>query len=96
MRVGEPFRHPAIVEMHLPGGFTRVRLFALGHGQGWLDIPTNKIPADLRQLGSRLLLTVPRFTVEESDKMEEIRKQVDEMDVRKLSSSDYQSNETSD
>jgi hypothetical protein len=79
--------------MHLPGGFTRVRLFALAHGQGWWEIPTNKIPAELRPLGSRLFLTAPRFTVEAGDQMEEIRDQVHEFEVRALFAADLKSSE---
>lgn len=84
MKVLEPFRHPAVVEMHLPGGFTRVRLFALGHGEGWWEVPTAKIPAHLRHMGSKVLVTVPRFSVEEADLLPDIRSQVDNVLVKEL------------
>lgn len=93
MRIGEPFRHPAIVEMHLPGGYTRVRLFALGHGEGWWEIPTNTIPHHLRPLGSRLFVTTPRFTVEPSDPIDQVRERVQEAEVRELAESDLHPND---
>lgn len=84
MQFAEPFCHPAIVEMHLPGGYTRVRLFALAHGYAWWEIPTRAIPAFLRPLGSRLFVTTPRFTVEPEDSIEAIRERVQEAVVRPL------------
>jgi hypothetical protein len=51
-------KHLARLEMHLPGGYSRVQL-ELGGGVGlaggdthW-DIPTDSIPLHLRKLGSR-------------------------------------------
>jgi hypothetical protein len=84
MKFLESFRHPAVVEMHLPGGFTRVRLFALAHGKGWWEIPTERIPAHLRHLGSKVLVTIPRFSVEEVDPHAYIRSQVHNVLVEDL------------
>ena len=42
------------VEMHLPGGVSKIAV-KLG-GSRTIDIPTNEIPEHLRGLGSRLLL----------------------------------------
>jgi hypothetical protein len=54
-------RHIAKLEMHLPGGYSRV-LVELGSGIGlaggdahW-DIPTEAIPMHLRKLGSRFII----------------------------------------
>lgn len=84
MKLLEPFRHPAMVAMHLPGGFTRVRLYALAHGEGWWDIPTEAIPSHLRSLGCRMLVTVARFSVEEGDQISDIREQVRSVLVESL------------
>jgi hypothetical protein len=65
MIVKSPFRHAARVEMHLPGGFTRVILFKFG--DRWLEIPTGRIPLQLRRIGSEFVVITPRFTVETSD-----------------------------
>jgi hypothetical protein len=70
--------------MHLPGGFTRVRLYALGHGEGWWEIPTEAIPSHMRSLGSKMLVTVPRFSVEEGDQIAEIRRQAHHVLVEEL------------
>jgi hypothetical protein len=68
-----PFRHTAEVEMHLPGGFTRLILSDLAHGGHRLDIPTDAIPLLLRPIGSRLVVVAPRFQVEPSDTQKSIR-----------------------
>lgn len=88
VKVLEPLNHPAIVEMHLPGGFTRVRLFALGHGEGWWEVPTARIPPRLRALGSRVLVTTPRFAVEPEDLPSDIRCLVHDVLVEDLNSAD--------
>jgi hypothetical protein len=59
--------------MHLPGGFTRVVLVDVAHGQHRIDIPTDAIPVHMRQLGARLVVVTPRFTPEPSDTAEAIR-----------------------
>jgi hypothetical protein len=84
MIVRPPFQFAARVQMHLPGGFTRVILFEVAQGGSWIEIPTHRIPAHLRALGSKFLVTVPRFTPEASDTPEAIRElcqqaQVDEL-----------------
>ena len=91
MKFLESFRHPAVVEMHLPGGFTRVRLFALAHGEGWWEIPTERIPAHLRHLGGKVLVTVPRFSVEAGDPLTDIRRQVHNVLVEDLPTPDENS-----
>ena len=73
MVVRSPFRHSARVEMHLPGGFTRVVLLDLSDGGHWLDIPTDAIPLQLRRPGSRFAVVVPRFTPEPSDSEQAVR-----------------------
>ncbi|MGO4261639.1 hypothetical protein [Lysobacter sp. TAB13] len=90
MKLLEPFRHPAVVVMHLPGDFTRVRLFTLAHGEGWWEIPTESIPHHLRNLGSKLLVTVSRFSVEEDDLIVDIRNQVHSVLVEALPVSEGQ------
>jgi hypothetical protein len=88
VKVLEPFNHPAVVEMHLPGGFTRVRLFALGNGEGWWEVPTERIPPHLRALGSRILVTTPRFSVEPEDLPSDIRYLVHDVLVEDLNAAD--------
>jgi hypothetical protein len=84
MRVQSPFRQPAMIEMHLPGGFTRVVLYDLAHGEHRLDIPTDLIPAHLRQLGTRFTVIAPRFTPEALDTVEVIRDMCQQVRVEEL------------
>jgi hypothetical protein len=83
MIIQPPFRQVAKVEMHLPGGFTRVVL--RNFGGHWWDIPTNKIPTHLRTIGSELLITMPRFTPEQSDIPEAVRDMLEQVDIEELS-----------
>jgi len=51
----------ATLEMHLPSGYSKVRLelgggVGLAGGQIYWDIPTEAIPRHLRKLGSRFLV----------------------------------------
>jgi hypothetical protein len=51
----------ATLEMHLPAGFSKVRLelgggIGLAGGPVYWDIPTETIPPHLRKLGSRFLV----------------------------------------
>ena len=82
MIVQSPFRHAARVEMHLPGGFTRVILFELGDRR--LEIPTGRIPLQLRRIGSEFSVITPRFTVETSDSPEAVREQCQQVAVEEL------------
>ncbi len=59
--------------MHLPGGCTRVVLFAIDRGAIRQDIPTEVIPLHLRPIGSEFLVVLPRFTVEDTDSVDAIR-----------------------
>ena len=70
--------------MHLPGGFTRVVLFDLAHGDCRLDIPTEKIPFHLRPIGSEFLAITPRFTPEPSDSVDVIREMCRQVHVEGL------------
>ena len=83
-----PFRHPAIVEMHLPGGFTQVRLYKLAHGYGFWEIPTEAIPSHLRSIGSKFIVTVPRFAVEETDTPESLRAESRRVYVEEINEED--------
>lgn len=81
MRTRSPFREPAQVVMHLDSGYTRVRLRSGGFE--W-EIPTEKIPPDLRRIGSRVLITMPRFSVDVTDSAEDIRRAIDRLEVHPL------------
>lgn len=53
--------------MHLPAGYTKVlveRTYGLGLGDGGIcwDIPTDKIPPELRAIGSRFIVVLSRLT----------------------------------
>ncbi|MGY2032238.1 hypothetical protein ACW9HR_32525 [Nocardia gipuzkoensis] len=56
MKDGRPFSEPALVAMHLNGGFTKVLLERTGEVGIDRDIPTESIPVHLRAIGSRILL----------------------------------------
>jgi hypothetical protein len=82
MIVQSPFRHAARVEMHLPGGFTRVILFELSERR-W-EIPTDRIPLQLRRIGSEFFVVMPRFTVETSDTPEALRELCQQVHIEEL------------
>ena len=46
-------RVPAKIEMHLPGGYTKLLVEA---GGMFFDVPTAAIPQHLRKIGTRVLL----------------------------------------
>ena len=79
-----PFRLAARVEMHLPGGFTRVVLFDLDDGHHRIEIPTDRIPVHLRRLGAIFLVVRPQFTPEDSDSAEAVREMCSQLDVEEL------------
>jgi hypothetical protein len=82
MIVQSPLRHAARVEMHLPGGFTRVILFKFGDRR--LELPTGRIPLPLRRIGSEFFVITPRFTVETSDSPETVREQCQQVHIEEL------------
>jgi hypothetical protein len=93
MRIRSPFREPVRVLMHLNGGYTRVSLIrteGLGMADGGItwDIPTEAIPPHLRRLGSQLLAIVPRFTPEDHDLPDDIRRMVKQVEIQELSGAD--------
>jgi len=47
-------RQPGRVALHVNGGFSKIQLDT-GHV---IDVPTDSIPANLRPLGSRVLVTI--------------------------------------
>ncbi len=75
-------REPVCVLMHLNGGYTKVMLERFegnglaGGGITW-DIPTQKIPFHLRNIGSRFLV-IGKLLYSPEDTIEEIR----EMDFK--------------
>jgi hypothetical protein len=85
MKVYPPFRHPVRVEMHLPGGFSRVILIDVCRGSIRWEIPTDKIPLHLRRIGSEFLVIMPRFHPEASDSDDEIRAMLRQVEVVELS-----------
>lgn len=89
MKFKSLFREPAEVEMHLDGGYTRVRLVRT-EGQGladggisW-DIPTARIPIELRGIGVRFLLVAPHFVPEAHDSADDIRRALTEIEIHPL------------
>lgn len=46
----------AVVDMHLPGGFTKLRWHA--GADLYFDVRTESIPAHLRSIGSKVLLRI--------------------------------------
>jgi len=48
--------YEAVVDMHLPGGFTKVRVHT--GGGLYFDVRTDSIPAHLRTMGSRVLIKI--------------------------------------
>jgi hypothetical protein len=50
----EVIKYPAVVDMHLPGGFTKLRMHA--GGDLYFDVPTEAIPLHLRNIGSKVVL----------------------------------------
>lgn len=48
-------REPAVIDLHLNGGFTRVRFDHYRHN---VDVPTEAIPSHLRAVGSQILLAL--------------------------------------
>lgn len=81
MRHRLPLRPLVKVEMHLPGGFTRVLLIEIADGRGFWDIPTEKIPTPLRVLGAKFFVVAPSFDVEINDSADAIRKVLSELRV---------------
>jgi hypothetical protein len=79
--------------MHLDAGYTRVSVIRT-EGQGWAnggaewDIPTQCIPHHLRSIGSEFLVVTPRFTPEEHDSPEDIRRIRDQIEIRELTGND--------
>jgi len=54
-------KYKAVVDMHLPGGFTKLRVeVSAGH---YFDVRTDSIPAHLRTIGSKVLLKIGRESV---------------------------------
>lgn len=45
------------IEMHLNGGFTKLRIMIGGNRSRFAEIPTESIPAHLRSVGSKVLVT---------------------------------------
>ena len=89
MKLHAPFREPAKVLMHLNSGYTRVSLTRYGglglmNGGVDLDIPTRAIPPFLRALGSQFLVIKPRFTPEEGDATDELRRLAKQVEVAEL------------
>lgn len=73
MRTQPDIETSGVIEMHLPGGFSRLRLAGLAHGEHRVDVPTEAIPLDLRAIGTVLQVQLPRFAPESSDTPDEIR-----------------------
>ncbi|MBL8849792.1 MAG: hypothetical protein JNG89_08915 [Planctomycetaceae bacterium] len=81
MRTGPLFREPATILMHLDSGYTRIRVRTGGYE--W-EIPTEKIPQELRRVGSRMLVIMRRFRVDITDSADDIRRAIDQLEVHPL------------
>ena len=80
----DSLKQPVRVVMHLNGGFTKVVLeptegVGLADGGIYWDIPTEVIPPQLRQVGSRFTVISPYLTPE--DDVESIRKSLQEIKI---------------
>ena len=49
-------KYSAVVEMHLPGSYTKLRVDA--GGPHYIDVPTEVMPPHLRSIGSKVLLSL--------------------------------------
>lgn len=92
MKTRPPFREPVRVMMHF-NGYTRVSVIrteglGLANGGAEWDIPTQCIPHHLRSIGSRFLIVTPRFTPEEHDSAEDIRRIRDQIEIYELTGHD--------
>jgi hypothetical protein len=79
--------------MHLNGGYTRVsvvRSEGAGMADGGItwDIPTEAIPPHLRAIGSMSLAVVPSFTPEDHDSGDDIRRMIEQIEIRELTGND--------
>lgn len=59
----------AVVDMHLPGGFTK--LSGEVSGGHYFDVRTDSIPAHLRTIASKVLLKIRREAVVVEDRQAE-------------------------
>ena len=80
---------PVRIEMHLPGGYTRVfleRTLGIGMAEGGVswDIETEVIPAHLRAIGSRFLVRAQSVRPEEGDSLEQLRAAVSCVEIDEL------------
>lgn len=67
-------RYSAVVDSHLPEGFTKLRIHA--GGDLYFDVPTDVIPSHLRNIGSKVVLCLDASTLPNSpDEMRALRKQ---------------------
>lgn len=65
MKTENKYEGTAIVEMHLNGGFSKILLektLEIGMADGGIkiDIPTEKIPSNLRKINSRIYLEIKK------------------------------------
>lgn len=66
-------RYAAVVDSHLPEGFTKLRIHA--GGDFYFDVPTEVIPDHLRNLGSKVVLCLDATTRPNSaEEMRALRK----------------------
>jgi hypothetical protein len=73
MKTGIEFHEPVRVVMHLNGGFTRVALEDHADAGRYWDLPTDKIPAHLRAIGSRFFVRLMAVQPEPCDSVDAIR-----------------------
>jgi hypothetical protein len=98
MKPGITFREPVRVVMHLHGGYTKVlveRLVGSGMAGGavYRDIPSDRIPAHQRELGSRFLLYRQTFRPEPGDSADQIRTAAQDLIIEELPARSRQQSE---
>lgn len=86
MKVQAPFNEPARLLFHLDAGYSRIELIRLKNH--W-EIPTNSIPVPLRHIGAQFLVIAPRFSVEDTDSVEEIRQMIATLRILEPATNDH-------
>jgi len=71
----------AIVDMHLDGGFTRLRL---ERARSHVDVPTESIPRHLRTIGSRFVVVLPCVRPEADDSADDLRRALNDVQIKQV------------
>jgi hypothetical protein len=79
--------------MHLNGGYTSVSVvgtegLGIADGGAIWDIPTEAVPLHHRPICSQFLVVTPRFTPEDHDSPDDIRRMIAEIEIHGLTGHD--------